>query len=275
MTTQLNAISKTAYYTCALRVLDAHRPEPVCNDTYAERFMTEEGKAILDRVTAPPRAQAGTNVRHRIIDDLLRDTLKAHPDTAIIIVGCGFDSRAYRIPGGQWYEIDESPLIELKNDLLPASECGNSLQRIGINFARESLESRLPSIDPSRNIVVIVEGVFYYLSETQTDTMSAALRKTYPKHTLVCDLMDRTVAMRYSKEVRRDIEQLGAKWVSTPDMPVHAIERTGYLLRSSISLVERILDYKKAGRIERFLARLLLPKLIRGIGIYIFEPVSV
>ncbi|WP_136416562.1 MULTISPECIES: class I SAM-dependent methyltransferase [Oxalobacteraceae] len=274
MTDQLNAISKTAYYTCALRVLDTLRPNPICNDTYAARFMTEEGKAISARITASPGSQSGTTARHRIIDDLLRDTLKADPNTAVVIVGCGFDTRAYRIPGGQWHEIDESPVIDLKNKILPTSECGNTLRRIGVGFSSESLESRLPSIDGSLNIVVIVEGVFYYLTDAQTNATLSALRKKYPKHTLVCDLMDRTVATRYSKEIRHDIEKLGAKWLSTPNEPVHTIERAGYRLRSSILVIEKILDFKKAGRIERFLARLLLPKLIRGIGVYVFEPAS-
>ncbi|CAN5377837.1 hypothetical protein BH11PSE11_BH11PSE11_26210 [soil metagenome] len=271
MTKQLNAISKTAYYTCAIRVLDARKHDSICNDALAERFMTPEGKAIRDQITAPPKAQAGISVRHRIIDDLLREILKTDPDTAVVILGCGFDTRAFRIRGGQWIEIDESPVIDLKNKLLPASECGNTLRRIGIDFSKETLESRLPGFDASRNVVVVVEGVFYYLSQAQTDTTLAALRKMYPKHKLICDLMDRTVATRYSTEVRRDLTRLGAELISTPDEPVRTIEATGYRLLSTISIIEKILDFDKAGPMQRFLVRMLMAKLDRGIGVHVFD----
>jgi methyltransferase (TIGR00027 family) len=272
MTDNLNAISKTAYYTCAIRALDAGRQNSICNDTYANRFMVEEGKAVADQITASPSAQSGIPARHRIIDDWLRDVLASNPNTTVVILGAGFDTRAFRIPGGQWHEIDEEPIIELKNKLLPTSDCRNPLRRICIDFSKEPLESRLPTIDASRNIVVVIEGVFYYLSETQTISTLAALRKTYAKHSLVCDLMNSIVANKYAREVRRDIECLGAKWISTLDDPVRMIETAGYRLQFSIQTIEKILDYKKAGRVERFLARLLLSKAIQGTGVHVFMP---
>jgi O-methyltransferase involved in polyketide biosynthesis len=36
-------VSKTAYYCCGVRALDAAAPSSLCGDRYAERFMTLPG----------------------------------------------------------------------------------------------------------------------------------------------------------------------------------------------------------------------------------------
>jgi len=43
----MKPISKTAFYCCGVRMQDAERSTPVCNDTYAKVFMNEDGLNIL------------------------------------------------------------------------------------------------------------------------------------------------------------------------------------------------------------------------------------
>ena len=54
--------------------------------------------------TAPNVSNA---TRARIIDDLVRERLAVTPDLRVILIGAGFDSRAFRLPGGRWLEVDE------------------------------------------------------------------------------------------------------------------------------------------------------------------------
>jgi len=56
-----------------------------------------------------------------LIDQAVRARLQANPDTLVVLVGAGFDSRAFRIPGGRWIEIDEAPIIERKNAVAPVA----------------------------------------------------------------------------------------------------------------------------------------------------------
>jgi O-methyltransferase involved in polyketide biosynthesis len=42
-----------------------------------------------------------------IIDDLLREELVANPNLTVVIIGAGFDTRAFRLQGGTWIELDE------------------------------------------------------------------------------------------------------------------------------------------------------------------------
>jgi O-methyltransferase involved in polyketide biosynthesis len=98
----MKPVSRTAFYCTGVRALDARAPRPVCGDRFAERFMDEAAWRIFEpfrNFTAP---NASNITRHRIIDDLLRDRLAAQPGLRIVLIGAGFDSRAYRLKGGRW-----------------------------------------------------------------------------------------------------------------------------------------------------------------------------
>ena len=92
------------------------------------------------KLTGPNISNAS---RHRIIDDLLRDRLALHPNLRIVIIGAGFDSRAFRLKGGQWLEIDEPQIFAWKDPRLPVAQCPNPLTRVSIDFETEL--PRLPT----------------------------------------------------------------------------------------------------------------------------------
>ena len=133
----MKPVSKTAYYCCGVRALDAGTSRPACGDHIAQRFMTPEAWALFEpfRDLGPPNA---SNVmRHRMIDDRLRAAIHARPDVGVVIIGAGFDTRAFRLPGGRWVELDEPSIIALKEAQLPARDSPNPLTRVAIEFDRE------------------------------------------------------------------------------------------------------------------------------------------
>ena len=135
----MKPISRTAFYCCGVRMRDAERERPVCGDVYAKVFMNEDGLGILETFKDETAPNSSNVARHRIIDDLLRQELAAHPDLRVVIIGAGFDTRAYRLKGGTWLELDEPQVIAYKNERLPASDAQNKLQRIAIDFSTDSL----------------------------------------------------------------------------------------------------------------------------------------
>ena len=139
----MKPISKTAFYCCGIRMQDAERSEPVCGDIYAKFFMNEDGVRILEAFEDETYPNASNVARHRIIDDFLRQELLADSGLCVVIIGAGFDSRAFRLKGGVWVELDEPQVILYKNERLPASDCANELHRIPIDFSTDSLEEKL------------------------------------------------------------------------------------------------------------------------------------
>lgn len=123
----VNAISKTAFICCGIRAADAKSPGPICADIYAEDFMTEEGRSIWQRFAGSPRGTAINVARARMVQDEIGRHLKRNKDLQVVNIGAGFDSRAYRLAGGRWFEFDEPAIIEHKNDRLPTDLCPKSV----------------------------------------------------------------------------------------------------------------------------------------------------
>jgi methyltransferase (TIGR00027 family) len=263
----MNPISDTAYYGCGIRMLDAARRRPICNDTYAERFMDERGRDILRRF-AEPRSN-GTNVaRHRHIDDTLRRRLESDPTLTVVLIGCGFDSRAFRLSGGRWLELDEPPLIAAKNSKLPVSECGNLLARIPIEFATETLESKLAAHADARPTLVILEGVTMYLPSIALERSLRELRKLFPRHEVIADLMTRDFAEHHGKRVKETIAEIGVNFDPLTD-PASPFTRTGYRETASESIVCAGLSYQRLGFL-RPLMKFAYPDVVTGYTVRTF-----
>src|SRR5690606_15408216 len=125
-----NAISRTAYYTLAVRAWDAARPRPACGDHYAAMLMNAEARDVWEQFKALDRPNASNATRHGIIDDALRAELGENPAARVVVIGAGFDTRAFRLRGGRWFEVDEPDLLEEKERRLPAARAQNPLTRV-------------------------------------------------------------------------------------------------------------------------------------------------
>lgn len=266
----MNAVSRTAYLTCGARAEDAAKAKPVCGDRYAARFLAGEGESIYRQFKREAGPIASIAARHRMIDDLLRERIAGNPDTAVVIIGAGFDSRAYRIEGGRWIEIDEAQVLERKNAVLPSGDCRNPLRRIVIDFAAEALADKLPPFSPETPVVIVMEGIFIYLDGTQRRATFAALKQAYPRHTLICDLSTRNFMERHGKSLVRRIEALGAKLVYLPKDPVADFTAAGYRVEARLSIIATMLGY--TGNWFAATTAWLLPKTMReGLALYMFR----
>ena len=264
----MNPISNTAFYCCGIRMLDALRRRPICGDTYARQFMDERAMEIFRRFGGESGPNASNIARHRYIDDFLRQQLARTPQLQIGLIGCGFDSRAFRLTGGRWFELDEPPLIAYKEERLPAAQAPNPLRRIAIDFAADSLEERLRPLSPEAPTVFVIEGVTMYLPPQSLRATIEVLKSRFPGHRIIADLMTRSFIERYGRNVRRIIGQLGAQMIpgEAPSLP---FEQTGYRELSCAPIVGMIFRYRSLGWLNPLL-RLLMPGGYPGYTMRVF-----
>jgi len=264
-------VARTAFYCCALRADDAASRHPVCGDTYAARFLDDDIRRDLAPLLAF-RGPAASNVaRHRIIDDCIRDALAPDPARRILLLGAGFDSRAFRLPGGRWWEFEDPELLAFKETRLPAGSASNPLVRIPVSFQTESVADHLAALRGDDPALVILEGVSMYLPDPSLRDLAAAVRAALPRATLLCDLMSPAFVRRFGGGVRREISRLGATFAVRTAHPHPVIEAAGYTLRRRISIVDRA---RQAGtvRIPGWLLNTLLKELRDGYAVWEFAP---
>lgn len=215
----MKPISKTAFYCTGVRALDARKPNPICGDQYAERFMDDEAWRAFE----PFQKFTGPNVsnvmRHRIIDDLLRDRLALHPHLRVVIIGAGFDSRAFRLKGGRWLEVDEPQIFAWKDPRLPAAQCPNPLTRLSIDFEAERLAETLAPFAGPGPVAIVVEGVLFYLPEPGTRELLRTTRSRFPNGEILCDIMTVEFFNKYGRDIFEKIRDFGAALV-VPGRPI-------------------------------------------------------
>lgn len=266
----MDPIAKTAYYCCGARALDARSARPVCGDQLAERFMDDEAKAVFQRFARFKGPNTSNAARHRIVDDLLRERLQAQPDLPVVLLGAGFDTRAFRLQGGRWIEFDQPSLIALKEQKLPAAQAPNPLQRVAIDFAKDSLADKLAPWAGTRSAVVVMEGVSMYLRPEQLRNTAQTLQRLLPGHRLLCDLMSRRFERRYSGGLRREIQQLGGDFAPAQDDPAAFVESLGYRRVAEHSIAGRAVEHGSVP-IPRWLFNSLLRSLRDGYKVFAFD----
>ena len=264
-------VARTAFYCCVLRADDATSARPVCSDALAARFVDDEVRRGLEPLLRH-RAPAASNVaRHRLIDDLVRRRLAEDSATRIILLGAGFDTRAFRMNGGRWWEIDDPALLAFKEERLPAVGSPNPLVRVPVSFQTESLAERLAPLGGDDRALVIVEGVTMYLGDETLAELARAVRSALPRATLICDLMTPGFARTFSRRLRRDLERLGAAFGGRREHPGRIVERAGYTVRERHSIAGRA---REAGAfpIPGWLFHTVLRGLRDGYAVWMLEP---
>jgi len=266
----MDPIAKTAYYCCGVRMLDAHSARPICNDHLAERFMDEPARALFARFARLRGPNISNAARHRMIDDLLRERIAANPALRVVLIGAGFDTRAFRMQGGIWYELDQPALIARKEELLPQHSAPNRLVRVPIAFGRDSLLEKLGPAAGDGPTVVVLEGVSMYLTREQLRGTTGVLRDLFPGHVLIGDLMTRRFLARYGRGLRRRIRELGGDMQELFDDPVPVVESLGYRRRACASIARRALEHE-GRRFPVWLIDHVFPSLRDGYQVHVFE----
>jgi len=256
----LNPVSKTAFYCCGVRMDDAEKRGSVCNDVYAKRFMDAEALEFYRRFRKDRFPAVGNAVRCRIIDDWLRATIAQNPGTQIVHVGAGFDTRPYRLTGGRWWEIDEPQVIEYKNAKLPIAESPNPLTRITIDFSQELLSAKLAQVPNDVAVVVVMEGVFMYLTQDVIAGTLRELQQRFPRHTLICDLMNKAFFDHFAGSVHAKLAAAGARFTERPEKPEAIFLDGGYVETGRSPVIRRVVELNVLWthmHIPSFVARLM------------------
>jgi len=265
----MKSVSKTAFYCCGVRMQDAESTHPVLGDYYAKRLMSEEGLQYWQEFKEFKMPNASNTARHYIIDNYLKELLSAHPDATVILIGAGLDSRAYRIKGATWIEIDEPAVIEFKNEKLPVAECKNPLERIAINFKTEKLADKLSSYTNRTNLIFIIEGVLMYLSMTQRETLLTTLTTLFSDHVVFCDLMSKKFFEKLGKPIHEKFKAQDASFADMMDDPADLFLKYNYKKVTQVSTVKKAVELGLA-KLPK-VALLLYGKLFNGYSIYQFS----
>jgi methyltransferase (TIGR00027 family) len=184
--------SRTAEHNAFFRALESARPEsrrlledPLARAVLSWPFAVGTWLAVVPglRELLPwlidhrwPGVRSSVVARTRLIDDVIAASLGEHPEQ-LVILGAGFDSRAYRLPGLRditVFEVDHPDTQTVKRKalvrVLPVPP--KHVRFVAIDFNQRELESVMPAAGyrESARSFILWEGVTNYLTEAAVDT---------------------------------------------------------------------------------------------------------
>jgi O-methyltransferase involved in polyketide biosynthesis len=130
------------------------------------------------------RDQKTTAVRAKAYDSWARRFLAAEPTGVILNLGCGLDTRVYRVDPpatARWYDIDLPDVVALRRRLFPG--------RVGLHTISSSVTDPdlLSSIPGNVAVLVIAEGLTPYLPAVEGISMLNRIVEQFPQGDLVFD----------------------------------------------------------------------------------------
>jgi len=129
--------------------------------------------------------------RAKKIDAVTRNFLVQHPNAVVIHLGCGLDSRFWRVDNGsvEWYDLDMPPVIQLRQRFYPPAE------RYHLKPTSVTDLAWIADIKPADwPVLVVAEGLLMYLGESDVKRVFLQLQETFPNCRLIADVFSRMTA---------------------------------------------------------------------------------
>ena len=203
--------SRTAEYMALFRALEHGRPAATrrISDPFARAFVDSRLGTVVTLGTLPgvrelvrgyidrrwPGARTSAVARTRFIDDRAQAAI-ASGIAQIVLLGAGFDSRPYRLPG--WdrvtvFEVDHPDTQAQKRRLL--GMVPGHVRFVSVDFDRDRVEKALEiaGYDHARPTFFIWEGVTNYLTESAVDGTLRWCAQAAPSSRIVFTYVHRDV----------------------------------------------------------------------------------
>jgi O-methyltransferase involved in polyketide biosynthesis len=180
---ELNNASLTLLVPLYLRARESERPDAILRDEKAAEIIRH-----LDYDFAKLRATSLMQIfpllRARKFDGCIRAFMAAHPGCTVVDIGCGLDTRFWRVDDGKarWYDLDLPPVMALRQRVMDVPKCCHELGASALDFTWLEQIHGAP-------VLFVAEGVLPYLQEHEVKWLVRALRDHFPGAEFICDAL--------------------------------------------------------------------------------------
>jgi methyltransferase (TIGR00027 family) len=233
--------SRTAEFMALFRALEtARRPasERLFRDPLARGFLRPALRAGVALSCLPgagplvaraidrrwPGARTSAVARTRLIDDLLCERLGEGVEQ-VVILGAGFDARAYRVPGidrARVFEVDHPATLMVKRTRVAhlLGRLPRHVVYVEVDLDHEDLARALAGagFDPARRAFFLWEGVTNYLTEAAVDSVLRTVASTAaPASSIVFTyvhrgVLDGSVSFAGTQQLVKTLSRVGEPW---------------------------------------------------------------
>lgn len=244
---------ETMLITLYGKAVESQSKNPILHDSAAEEAIQKIDYDFRNLKMSRNEILA-TAARAKVFDDWTEEFLAKNPKATVLYLGCGLDSRVFRIDpleSVEWFDVDFPETIELRKHLFPKRA---NYHMIGSSVTEEEWLDQIPSDRPT---LIVAEGLLYYLAEDEVKTLLKRLVSRFSGGQIIFDAASRLYLRMQKTNV--GIRATGArmKWgLKNP----HELEEwipEVHLITELSAMDSRMPNLKKLSGIIRFIINIL------------------
>ena len=229
----LSGAAQTMLTTLYLKALDSDFPRPVLGDQYAKEAVSRLDYDFRD-IGITARWAPLITVRTAQYDIWARQFLAVHQQCTVVHLGCGLDSRVFRLdpgPGVQWYDVDYPEVIALRENVFPSRPQYHLLATSATD------QSWLDQIPADRPVLLMAEGISMYLTQDEGIALLHRFVDRFPSGELQIDFYNR-LAIK-SQKAHTLVRKTGSKLYWAVNSPQDILSRVpGVRLLTAVTLFD-------------------------------------
>jgi O-methyltransferase involved in polyketide biosynthesis len=180
-------VQETTLATLYGKAMESQRPDSILGDRDAYDALRRIDHDF-SKFRMRPRHAKALAIRAKAYDGWVRRFLESCPECAVLHLGCGLDTRVYRVnpPATvRWYDIDLPDVVELRRRLFPERQ---GLHTIAASVTDPHL---LHEIRGDASVLVVAEGLIPYLRTADGVAMLRRITEHFPRGEMVFDALSR------------------------------------------------------------------------------------
>lgn len=189
------------------------RKNIILRDKKAEEIWEKEGFSLGGKSKSRWLAFF-MGMRAAVIDSRLSEKLSEKPESLVLHIGCGLDSRIERVkmPFEAWFDIDLPEVMEIRKKHYSETE---KYKMLGASASETDWVYNLPD---SENALIVMEGISMYLSEDAIKNLFSAFSEKFSHAEIIMDVYTKK-AIKASR-IKNPIQDVGATALFGVDDPM-------------------------------------------------------
>ncbi len=205
---KLKSVPETLLIPLRARSNETKLENGIINDPKSVEIVAQIESNAKEKGEVSIASQKGVAIRTEILDELTQEFLEKNPDGTVVNLGCGLDTRYYRLDNDQvhWFDLDVPESITLRKNFFTPTEKYQFISKSALDFSWNDV------IPKDKPILFIAEGLFMYFTEAEVQSIFTNIKKHFPGSEMIFEAMSPFVAKNSNKHA--DVKKYDAqfKW---------------------------------------------------------------
>jgi len=180
---KLDGVAETMLITVYFRAIASKMKNPVIMDTKAIELI-DKIDYDFSKYSGNKMTRMGITVRTIYFDREVKKFISETPHCNCINIGCGLDTRFFRIDNGklEWYDLDLPSVIEVREKLIAKENRVTTIKGSALedDWTNKITQKNLPTL-------IIIEGLLMYFDEQEVKKLFDIISQTFPHCTILLE----------------------------------------------------------------------------------------